>query len=68
MDAAVAADPVPLLRQRLIDEFGISEQRLAEIEAEIEAQVDDAMNFAFASDLPALSENEIDVFAEVANV
>jgi pyruvate dehydrogenase E1 component alpha subunit len=68
MEEAVANDPVPLLRQCLIDKHGITEAQLAEMEQQIDAEVEDAINFALASDWPDASENECDVLTEAAHV
>lgn len=64
-DAAIAADPVPRFRARLIAEGIASESDLAEIEADIEARIDAAVEFALASPFPD-PERELtrDVFAE----
>lgn len=64
--AAVAADPVPRLRRKLIDDGLATEQDLAEIEAEIEAAIDRAVEFALASPPPELSELTTDVYGEAA--
>ncbi|SKC07904.1 thiamine pyrophosphate-dependent dehydrogenase E1 component subunit alpha [Sphingopyxis flava] len=62
--AAVEADPVPIFRARLISEGIASEDELAAIEAEIERQIDEAVEFALASPFPELSELTTDVYAE----
>lgn len=64
--AAVAADPVPRLRRKLIDDGLATEQDLAAIEAEIEAAIDQAVEFALASPPPELSELTTDVYGEAA--
>jgi pyruvate dehydrogenase E1 component alpha subunit len=61
--AAIANDPVPKLRARLIAEGIASEAELAAIEAQVEADLDDAVEFALASAYPALSEMKRDVYA-----
>jgi pyruvate dehydrogenase E1 component alpha subunit len=61
--AAIAADPVPRLRARLIADGVATEESLAAIEAGIEADLDEAVEFALASPHPALSELETDVYA-----
>lgn len=61
--AAMAADPVPLFRQRLIDEGIATEAQLAEMEAGIEAEIDAAVDHALASDFPGAEELTRDVFA-----
>lgn len=66
MAAAVAADPVPAFRQRLVDDYGVSIAELDAIDADNKAQVDEAVQYALASEYPALVENERDIFAEPA--
>jgi len=65
--AAVEADPVPIFRARLIAEGIASESELAAIEADIEAQLDEAVEFAFASPFPDLDELTRDVYANGVN-
>ena len=62
--AAIAADPVPLFRARLISEGIATEDELAAFEADIETQLDEAVEFALASPYPELSELTTDVYAE----
>ncbi|HEY6868539.1 MAG TPA: thiamine pyrophosphate-dependent dehydrogenase E1 component subunit alpha [Novosphingobium sp.] len=62
--AAMDADPVPIFRARLIAEGIATEEQLAAIEAEIETQIDEAVEFALASPFPELDELTKDVFAE----
>lgn len=62
--AAVAADPVPLFRAHLIENGIADEATLAEMEAAIETALDDAVDFALASEFPDTSELTRDVFAE----
>jgi pyruvate dehydrogenase E1 component alpha subunit len=62
--AAMAKDPVPAFRQRLISGGKATEAVLAGIEAEIAVQIDDAEQFAFASLFPGALELETDVYAE----
>ncbi len=64
--AAVAADPVPRLRARLIAEGIADEARLTAIEAEIDAAIDAAVEHALASPLPGLAELTTDVYGEAA--
>jgi acetoin:2,6-dichlorophenolindophenol oxidoreductase subunit alpha len=61
--AATAADPVPIFRQRLIDEFGVSPADLDAIEADAKAEVEDASTWAFDQPLPDPSELTTDVYA-----
>lgn len=56
LDAAMAADPLPVLRQRLLDEGIATEEELAEAEAEARTEIDDAFAFAEASPQPDVSE------------
>lgn len=64
--AANAADPIPLYRQRLIDEFSVAATDLDEIDRQAKAEVDDAAEWAFAQPLPDPSELTTDVYAEEA--
>lgn len=64
--AAIAADPVPRFRQKLIDDGIADEAQLAGIEAGIEADIDAAVDFALASSLPELSELTTDVYGAAA--
>jgi len=65
-DAALAADPVPKYRQWLIDNGHAGGVELETLEAEIRAEVDEAVKFAFDSPLTDPSEIKLDVYAEVA--
>jgi TPP-dependent pyruvate/acetoin dehydrogenase alpha subunit len=65
MAAAVAADPVPAYRRRLIDEGVVSEAEMAALEAAVDKEVADAVEFALASPPPDPSETYTDVYAEV---
>jgi len=60
--AAMEADPVPRLRARLIADRVATEEELAAIEADIEAQIDDAVEFALASPWPEPGDLRFDVF------
>lgn len=62
--AAMEADPVPRLRARLIADRIASEDELAAIEAEIESQIDDALEFALASPWPEPDALRFDVFEQ----
>jgi pyruvate dehydrogenase E1 component alpha subunit len=64
--AAIAADPYPRFRAQLIAGGIASEKQLADIEADIENQIDDAVEFALASPFPDLNELTRDVYGEVA--
>jgi acetoin:2,6-dichlorophenolindophenol oxidoreductase subunit alpha len=60
--AAMAADPVPQLRARLIADRIATEDELAAIEAGIEREIDDAVEFALASPWPEPDDLRFDVF------
>lgn len=62
--AAIAADPVPQLRARLIADRIATEEELAAMEADIEAQIDDALAFALASPWPEPDALRFDVFEQ----
>lgn len=62
--AALAEDPMPELRARLVAECIASEAQLSAIEAGIEAEIDKALTAALAADFPEVSELKRDVFAE----
>ena len=61
---AMANDPVPRFRARLITDGVATEEQLAALEAQIEADIDEAVEFALASPFPGMEELERDVFAE----
>jgi pyruvate dehydrogenase E1 component alpha subunit len=62
----MAKDPMPIFRQRLLD-MQISEDTLAGIEAEIMAELDEAVEHAMSSPYPDLSEINKDILdVEVA--
>lgn len=62
--AALARDPLPILRKQLVANRGVEEAELAAIEADIEAQLTDAVDFALASPYPGVEELRRDVLAE----
>ena len=64
--AALAADPLPKYRAALLKAGGGAEQWLTDVEKEIEADIDEAVEFALASPYPPMSELTRDVFAEEA--
>ncbi|MDB5702358.1 MAG: pyruvate dehydrogenase [Sphingomonadales bacterium] len=69
MDKAIYADaqtkdPMPKLRQRLIDEGIATEEKLAGIESDINAAIDSALAAAIAAPFPDIAELKRDVFAE----
>ena len=61
--AAIASDPVPKLRARLISEGIATDTELAAIESGIESALDDAVEFALASAYPGAIEIKRDVYA-----
>lgn len=63
-EAAIAADPLPRFRQKLIDTGVATEEQLAKLTADIEAEVQDAIEFGTNSELPSVDELRRDVFAE----
>lgn len=65
-DAAVAADPVPAYRARLLADGVLDEKTMAALEAEVTSEVDAAITFALNSAVPDVAESLTDVFAEVA--
>lgn len=62
--AAMAADPLPALRARLIAEGHATEDELAQMQAEIEAEIAEAMEFGMNSPLPSVDELRRDIFFE----
>lgn len=64
--AAMAADPVPRFRAHLIAQGISSEDQLAAMEAQIEADIDEAVEHALASPFPEVEELSRDVFAQEA--
>ncbi|WP_340316816.1 thiamine pyrophosphate-dependent dehydrogenase E1 component subunit alpha [Rhizorhabdus argentea] len=61
---AQTRDPMPKLRQRLIDEGIASEDQLAGIESDINAAIDKALAAAIDAPFPDVAELKRDVFAE----
>ncbi len=64
--AAVAADPYPAFRAKLIADGVATEAQLAEIEAGFEAALDEAVAFALDAPFPGVEELTRDVYGEVA--
>lgn len=62
--AHMEKDPLPAFRAKLIADGVASEDQLVKLEADIEAEVQDAIDFAFASAFPDVAELRRDVFAE----
>lgn len=65
--AARESEPVAALRTWLTTEGEVAEGDLAALEQGIEAELDAAVEFARASDVPGPEELYIDVYAEVTN-
>ena len=65
---ALAADPVPRFRARLLADGTLDEPRLAAIEAESERAVEEALQDVLAGPPPGLDELERDVYATNAGV
>lgn len=61
---AMANDPVPRFRAKLIETGIATEEQLVKMEATIEQDIDEAVEFALASDFPGVDELKRDVFAE----
>jgi acetoin:2,6-dichlorophenolindophenol oxidoreductase subunit alpha len=65
-EAGIANDPVPAFRKRLL-QMQIPEARLAAIEAAVDAEIEEAVAFAFNSPFPSAQELRLDVVsAEIA--
>ncbi|WP_282950045.1 MULTISPECIES: thiamine pyrophosphate-dependent dehydrogenase E1 component subunit alpha [unclassified Sphingopyxis] len=64
--AAIAADPVPRFRAWLIEKGHAAEADLAAMEAAIDTEIDQAIDYALASDFPDVGELSRDVFAAEA--
>ena len=62
--AALDADPLPAFRQKLIDTGIATEEQLADLQAKIEAEVEDAIDFGMNSPFPDVAELRRDVFAQ----
>ena len=63
-EAAIAVDPLPTLRARLIAEGHATEDQLAKMQADLEAEIAEAEEYGMASPLPSVDELRRDVFAE----
>lgn len=66
--AAIAKDPLPLFRAKLIETGVATEQQLAAMEADLAAQIEDAVQFALGSEMPSAAELTRDVYAEAGAV
>ena len=65
-EAAIAADPYPALRRRLVANGLASEAALDEIESTVAAEIDEAVKFAFESPFPTSEELTTDVYGAMA--
>ena len=65
-EAAVAADPYPRFRAKLIADGIADEDALTAIEADCETQLDEAVDNALNSPFPDLKEGRTDVYGEAA--
>ena len=63
-DAAIAKDPLPAFRAKLIADGIASEDQLVALQTSLEAEVQDAIDFAMACEYPDVAELRRDVFAE----
>jgi TPP-dependent pyruvate/acetoin dehydrogenase alpha subunit len=63
-EAAIAKDPLPALRARLVAEGHANEEQLSKMQADLEAEIADAEEFGMNSPLPSVDELRRDVFAE----
>ena len=64
MEAWRARDPIPALRQRLLDEGVFDDAALKEVEAGVQAQLDEAVAFAKAAPVPQPDEALQGVYAD----
>lgn len=62
-DEALAKDPLPLFRARLIADGIATEEQLAEMQKKTEEEVQDAIDFALSCEFPSTDELRRDVFA-----
>jgi pyruvate dehydrogenase E1 component alpha subunit len=63
LEQAIANDPVPRYRARLIAEGALTEQRAAEIDADAQREVEAALQDVLASEPPPLEEAGTDIYA-----
>lgn len=62
--AAMEADPVPAFRSWLLEQGCFTEAELADVESRVQAELDDAVEYALACPPPAPEEVLDDVYAE----
>jgi TPP-dependent pyruvate/acetoin dehydrogenase alpha subunit len=65
-DAALARDPMPACRAALLSSGGASEAALDALDAEINALIEDALQFAADSPPPDIQEIDIDIYGAAA--
>jgi pyruvate dehydrogenase E1 component alpha subunit len=65
MQAALANDPVPNYRARLVDTGAVSEEDISAVEAKVKQEVAEALEFALNSPPPDPQETYTDVYADV---
>jgi pyruvate dehydrogenase E1 component alpha subunit len=63
-DAWIAKDPVPLFRAWLIATGNASEDQLATLEATIERDIDEALEFTLSSPYPDIAELSRDIYKD----
>jgi pyruvate dehydrogenase E1 component alpha subunit len=63
VEAWFKTDPIPAFRARLVEDPRFGENRIHEIENEVAQTLQDAVDFALASDLPPISSAFEDVYA-----
>jgi pyruvate dehydrogenase E1 component alpha subunit len=64
--AAIAADPYPAYRKKLVETKAATEAQLAEIEKTVEGEIDKAVEAGLNSPLPDLKELTTDVYGDAA--
>jgi pyruvate dehydrogenase E1 component alpha subunit len=64
MEAWQARDPIPAFRQRLLEAGALDEPELVEIEAGVQAQLDEAVVYAKAAPIPQPQEALQGVYAD----
>ncbi|MDJ0105370.1 thiamine pyrophosphate-dependent dehydrogenase E1 component subunit alpha [Rhodococcus erythropolis] len=62
LKAAIDADPVPRLRDRIITSGYRTEAEVAAIEGELQKEIDDAFEYAMAAPLPDIADLTTDVY------
>jgi TPP-dependent pyruvate/acetoin dehydrogenase alpha subunit len=65
--AALARDPMPIWRKAVIDSRAASEGDLETLATQLNAEIDDALQFALDSAPPDVSEIDIDIYASGAH-